>query len=131
MDDSNLSIPVSPKNLSSLLGDIISDYEDGVRTATEDGLDEAEKILIRRMRESSPVDKGDFQKSWKGTKRKYKMVRYVGNTKAVRSKGRNIPLLNIFEYSTTNHAKPFVKQTFENCTDEMARAIVGEIQRKT
>lgn len=130
MDDSNLSIPVSARELSESLNNLLGEYEDEVYKATEEGLDDAEKILIQRMQGASPVDSGDFKKAWKGTKRKYKMVRYVGNTTKVKSKGRNIPLINIFEYSTTNHQKPFVKQTFERCSDELARAVVGALERK-
>jgi hypothetical protein len=128
-EDSNLSIPVSLESLSDSLTEVLAEYEEEVHAATEEGLDEAEKILIRRMKDASPVDSGKFHRSWKGTKRKYKMTRFVGNTKTVRSKGRNIPLSNIFEYSTTNHARPFIKQTFERCSEELVRAIVGAIER--
>lgn len=127
-EDANLSTPISVAQLSSALSDVIEEYGNDVYTATEEGLDQAEKILIRRLSDASPVDSGVFKRSWRGTKRKYKLVRYVGNTKTVRTKGRNVPLTNIFEYSTSNHRKPFMKQTFENCADELARAIVGTLE---
>lgn len=120
---------VSPRSLSNAISDILEEYGDSVVAATDEGLDEAENILIRNLKAASPKKTKRFAKGWKGTKRKYKLARYVGNTKLVHSKGRNIPLSNIFEYSTTNHAQPFIKQTFENSASEMARAIVDAVKK--
>lgn len=120
---------IEPQNLSEAIEGILGAYADEVFQATETGLDMAETILVKRMKDASPKKSGTFRNSWKGTKRKYTGVRFVGNTKSVRSKGRNIPLINIFEYSTTNHANPFVKQTFESSMNEMANAIINEIKK--
>lgn len=116
-------------SISDALSDILEGYADEVFYATESGLDMAETILIRNMKAASPKGKGGFEKSWKGSQHKYKLVRFVGNTKNVRSKGRNIPLINIFEYSATNHAHPFVKQTFESSIPAMVSAITEEIKK--
>ena len=125
---------LSVVDLSNAIEDILSDYADEVYIATEKGLDKAEQVLIRNMKAASPKSSEGqtgkkFVDSWKGTGHKYKSVRFVGNTKSVVSKGRNIPLINIFEHSTTNHAKPFVKQTFESSVDEMKNAIISEIKK--
>ena len=120
---------IDVSGLQGAISDILEQYADDVFIATEDGLDKAEQLLIGNMKAASPSDSGKFKSSWKGTKRKYKGVRFVGNTKNVRSKGRNIPLINIFEYSTTNHAHPFVKQTFESSIDAMKNAIIAAIKK--
>lgn len=121
---------VKPENLQEAVAEILKEYGDVIYKATEDGLSAAEKVLIKEMKGASPKKSGEFLKSWKGTGRKYKMVRYVGNTKTVRSKGRNVPLTNIFEYSTTNHRNPFIKRTYDNSIDKMANAVVAEIEKE-
>lgn len=121
---------ISTRSLSDAISDILEEYGDVVYQTTEEGLNAAEKVLKNKLKQASPKDSGDFRKAWKGTGKKYKLARYVGNTKTVQSKGRNIPLSNIFEYSTTNHARPFVKQTFENSEDEMARAMIDAVKKE-
>lgn len=114
--------------LEDAIMSILQEYGDQVYEATEEGLDAAEKVLIKNLAAASPVKSGEFAKAWKGTGKKYKMVRYVGNAKTVRNKaGERIALANIFEYSTTR-GNPFIKQTFQNSIDEMAAAIVAEIK---
>lgn len=138
MSNSNLTLAVTPDKLEDAIREILGDYEDVIFNATEEGLSAGEKILVKRLKEASPSIKNpppgyikkNFAKNWKGTGKKYKKVRFVGNTTIVRSKGRNIPLSNIFEYSTTNHGKPFIKNTYEKSINEIASAIINEIKKE-
>lgn len=117
-------------DLAVSIEEILEEYGDGVYFATEEGLDEAEKILIKNLKEASPEGKtGDFAKSWKGKGKKYKLRRYVGNTKMVDGKKGPIPLSNILEYSTVR-GKPFIKKTYEKSIPEMRDAIIKSIERK-
>jgi len=106
---------------------LLLEYGDVVYIATEDGLTAAEKVLIKNLKENSPGT-GDFKKSWKSKGKKYKLRRYVGNTKMVEGKEGKIPLSNILEYSETR-GKPFIKKTFTNSINEMAAAVVAEIKK--
>lgn len=121
------NIPVV--TLGSAIAKIIEEYGDTVYYATEDGLDEAEKILINELSAASPVKSGKFARSWKGKGRKYKLQRYVGNTKMVKSKGGKIPLSNILEYSTIR-GKPFINRTHQRSINKMAAAIVATIKKE-
>lgn len=106
---------------------ILKDYAESIYWYTESGLSAAEKILLKKMKANTPKKTGSFRKGWKGTGRKYKMRRFVGNTTVVTGEnGETISLANIFEYSL-NKGRPFIKRTFENSIDEMAAAIVAEI----
>jgi hypothetical protein len=115
--------------LGSAIAKIIEEYGDTVYYATEDGLDEAEKILINELSAASPVKSGKFARSWKGKGRKYKLQRYVGNTKMVKSKGGKIPLSNILEYSTIR-GKPFINRTHQRSINKMAAAIIAAIKKE-
>jgi hypothetical protein len=108
----------------------LSEYGDLVYQATEEGLAAAEKVLVRNLKATSPKKSGEFAKSWKGTGKKYKLVRFVGNSTAVtNNSGEEIALANIFEYSIIR-GKPFIKKTFESSIDEMAAAVVAEIKKE-
>lgn len=88
--------------LGDAITEILKDYGDEVFTATEEGLDTAESILVSALKADTPKKTGKFAKGWKGTKRKYRLRRYVGNSVTVKgSKGEDIALANILEYSTT------------------------------
>jgi len=113
----------------AILG-ILEGYGDLIYQATEDGLDAAEKVLINNLKVASPKASGHFAKQWRSKGKKYKLVRYVGNTETVTSKsGELVALANIFEYSTTR-GKPFIKETFQRSINEMAAAIVAEIKKE-
>lgn len=115
--------------LNDAIMGILEDYGDTIYQATEEGLDAAEKVLIKNLKAASPKKTGQFAKAWKGTGRKYKLMRFVGNTtQVVGKKGEKISLANILEYSTT-HGRPFIKQTYENSINEMASAVVAEIKK--
>ena len=116
-------------NLQAAIGDILKDYGDVIYNATEEGLDAAEKILVDNLKNASPSRTGNFRKNWKGTKRKYKLSRYVGNTTKVKGASGEVALTNIFEYAT-ERGKPFIKKTYESSINEMAAAVVAEIKRE-
>ena len=116
-------------DLAVSIEELLDDYSDEIYFATEEGLEKAEKVLINNLKAASPKDSGDFAKSWKGKGKKYKLRRYVGNTKMVDGKKGPIPLSNILEYSTVR-GKPFIKSTYEKSMPEMRDAIIKSIERK-
>lgn len=116
-------------DLAVSIEELLDDYSDEIYFATEEGLEAAEKILIKNLKEASPKDTREFAKSWKGKGKKYKLRRYVGNTKMVDGKKGTIPLSNILEYSTVR-GKPFIKDTYEKSIPEMRDAIIKNIERK-
>jgi hypothetical protein len=116
-------------DLQDSINEILRDYGDVVYQATEEGLDAAQKVLIKNLKSESPKKTGEFAKGWKGQK-KYRLRRYVGNTTTVLGKkGEKIALANIIEYSTTR-GKPFIKSTYQNSINEMATAVVNTIKRE-
>jgi HK97 gp10 family phage protein len=123
-----MSVSIDINKLDSAISDILKEYGDVVFTATDEALAAGEKVLIKNLKAASPKDKGDYKKAWRGTGKKYKLRRFVGNTTTVISKGKATPLTNILEYSTTK-GKPFVKKTYESNVNEIARAIVNEIKK--
>lgn len=116
-------------DLEIAIEDLLDDYSDDIYFLTEEGLNEAENVLIENLKNASPKDTGEFAKSWKGKGKKYKLRRYVGNTKMVEGKKGPIPLSNILEYSTT-HGKPFIKKTYEQSISAMREALIKTIERK-
>lgn len=121
---------VDVNNLEVAIADILREYGDVVYQATEEGLTAAEKVLINNLKASSPKDKGEYAKSWKGKGKKYKLRRYVGNTKTVPGKSGEIPLSNILEYSSKSPHQGKIKQTYEESINEMAAAVVAEIKKE-
>ena len=119
---------ISVDGFADAVADILRDYGDLVYQATEEGLTAAEKTLIKNLKASSPRDTPDYYKKWKG-KKKYKLKRYVGNTKTVQGKSGEIPLSNILEYSTKSPHQGLIKKTYENSIEEMAQAVVNEIKK--
>jgi hypothetical protein len=123
-------VKIKAEDLQDAIADILRDYGDVVYEATEEGLDAAEKVLIKNLSAASPRGKtGKFAKSWKSKGKKYNLVRYVGNTKTVPGKKGDIPLSNILEYSTIR-GKPFIKDTYYASIEEMAAAVVAEIKEE-
>lgn len=129
---------VNVNNLDAAIVDILREYGDVVYEATEEGLTAAEKVLIKNLKANSP--KGvtreytreytrKYQKSWKSKGKKYKLKRYVGNTKTVKGKNSDaIPLSNILEYSSKSPHQGLIKRTYESSIDEMAAAVVAKIK---
>lgn len=126
---------VKANNLSQAISDILEEYGETVYLATEDALDAAAYALSDELKAETPGDpphKQNFAKRWKvaGAEGKYKLMRFVGNTTVVSDKkSQQISLANIFEYSTVR-GHPFIKKTFENSVDKMARAAVDTIRKE-
>lgn len=126
-----MNIKIRASDLQEAIADMLIEYGDQVYLATEEGLDAAEEVLISELKAATPgknPHKRNLAKGWKGTKRKYKLLRFVGNTVTVDHKGKEVSLINILEYSTL-HGKPFVKETFNSNIDRMAAAVVAEIKK--
>lgn len=114
--------------IDKAIGDILEEYADLTFKVTDKSLDAGAKVLIKNLKAASPKDSGEFAKSWKQGK-KYKLKRYVGNTRMVNGKKGEVPLSNILEYSTGKKARPFIKRTHENSVNEIANAIIEEVKR--
>lgn len=121
---------IDVNNLEIAIADILREYGDLVYQATEEGLTAAEKVLINNLKANSPKDKGEYAKSWKGKGKKYKLHRYVGNTKTVPGKSGEIPLSNILEYSSKSKHQGLIKKTYDLSINEMATAVVAEIKKE-
>lgn len=116
--------------LGDAIGEILEEYNETIFKATEEGLTKAEKVLIRNLKAASPKNTGTYAKSWKGTGKKYKLKRVVGNTVAVRGKkGKEIALSNVLEYSTKSPHQGKVKQVIQGSIEEMARVMVDEVKK--
>lgn len=122
---------VDINNLNVAVAELLEEYGDVVYQATEAGLTAAEKVLIRNLKAASPKGKAkDYHKSWKGKGKKYKLRRYVGNTKMVQGASGEIPLSNILEYSSKSPHQGKIKRTYEQSISEMAAAVVAEIKKE-
>ena len=123
---------IDVNNLEAAIADILREYGDVVYKATEEGLTAAEKVLINNLKASSPKSPGGgkYAKSWKGKGKKYKLRRYVGNTKTVKNKSGEIPLSNILEYSAKSPHQGKIKRTYESSINQMAAAVVAEIKKE-
>ncbi|MDD3040777.1 hypothetical protein [Bacteroides sp.] len=117
-------------NFEATITALLEEYGDIVYQATEDGLTAAEKILVTNLKADSPEDEGDYAKLWKSTGKKYKLQRYVGNSKTVDGKSGEIPLSNILEYSLKSRHQGRIKRVYEASIDEMASAMVAEIKKE-
>lgn len=114
-------------NLAEELKDILNEYSRELYGSKEQALDKASDYMMEKLEQNSPVDTGNFQKSWTRTT-KYKGVRYIGNS-AVGSKnqyGYDIPLSNLIEFSSKG--KPFIRRTFDDNREEIIRIIKGELE---
>lgn len=123
-----MDVKVEIKDLNKAIADILKEYGDIVYQATEEGLTAAEKVLIKNLKASSPKLSKEYSKSWKSKGKKYKLKRYVGNTKSVKGKSGDIPLSNILEYSSKSPHQGLIKRTYESSIDEMAQAVVNTIK---
>ncbi len=120
---------VDPYELAVSIGDILRDFEDDVYEATEEGLTRAEKILIANLKADSPAGTTkQYRKAWKSKGKKYKMRRYVGNTKTVQGKSGEIPLSNILEYGSKSPHKGRIKKVYEESLNQMVDAVKKEIE---
>ena len=115
-------------NLAEELKDILNEYSNELIAQKEVALDKASDYFVKKLEQASPVDTGEFKKSWIRTD-KYKGVRYVGNTALAgkNKQGGNIPLSNIIEFS--KNGKPFIRATFEQNKDKIIDIIVDEMNK--
>lgn len=121
---------VNIDNLELAIAEILEGYGDIIFKATEKGLTAGEKILINNLKADSPKDSGNYAKSWKSKGKKYKLKRYVGNTKTVKGKSGDVPLSNILEYSTKSPHQGLIKRTYESSLSQIAQAMVNDIKRE-
>lgn len=112
--------------ISDAIGEMLEEYADLTFNVTDKALDAGAKVLIKNLKAESPNKTGEFSKSWKQV-RKYKLKRYVANSKMVGEK--EIPLSNILEYSTKKNARPFIKRTYNNSVGEIANAVMEEVKK--
>ena len=115
-------------NLAEELKDVLNEYSNELTAQKEIALDKASDYFVEKLEQASPVDTGEFKKSWKRTD-KYKGVRYVCNTekKKKNKQGGNIPLSNIIEFS--KNGKPFIRATFEQNKDKIIDIIVDDLNK--
>ena len=114
-------------NLAEELKDILNEYSKELYANKEQALDKASDYLMEKLEQASPVDTGEFKRSWVRT-HKYKGVRYIGNS-AVGGKnkyGYSIPLSNLLEFSSKG--KPFIRRTFDENKEQIIRIIKGELE---
>ena len=103
--------------------------------AIAEGIQEGAEVFKKTAQEVSPVDTGEYKKSWKiKPMRKAKFVRYVGNTKKVKAHAKDaeptIPLINILEFSKGKRARPHIGQAINNSKDEIISLISSKIQKE-
>jgi len=126
-----MAVKVDIDNLEVAIADILREYGDVVYQATEEGLTAAEKVLIKNLKAASPEGPSKkYKKSWKSKGKKYKLRRYVGNTKMVPGKSGEIPLSNILEYAEKSPHQGLIKRIYESSIDQMAAAVVAEIKKE-
>ncbi len=118
---------VAVEQLEAALGEILADYGDYVVELTGQALDAGAKVLVRELKAASPRRTGQFARSWR-VKKKYKLRRYVGNTKTVPGPRGQVPLSNLLEYGQ-RHGHPFIRRTYQSSSAAVARAMVEEIKK--
>lgn len=118
-------------DLEKSMAAILAEYADQVYLSTEEGLDAAQKVLIGNLSDGSPKDRGRYAKSWAADKRKYKLMRFVGNTTEVQGKrgGKPVPLSNILEYASKSPHKGKIKRIYDQSIKEMVTAVEEELMR--
>lgn len=114
--------------LDDAIREIMEEYGDIIFKASDEGIDAAAKELARLEKTATPKDSGEAARGWRVQAPRYKLVRFVGNSKTVQGADGEIALMNILEYSTTR-SKPFIKKTFEANIDALARIVMGRIEQ--
>lgn len=122
-------VKITAASLQDAIEDILREYGDVVYEATSEGINAAAKVLVKALKDGSPVKSGKYAKNWKVKAGKSKLYRYVGNAETVPGKKGDIPLSNILEYSTL-HGNPHIKRIYEAAIPEMAAAAVNEIKKE-
>lgn len=121
--------------LDKAIQEITTAYRGAVLNAIAEGVQEGANVFKKSAIDVSPVDTGEYKKSWKiKPMRKAKYVRYVGNTKKVKAHVRDaeptIPLINILEFSKGKRARPHIGQAINNSKDEIIDLISSKIQKE-
>ena len=121
--------------LDKTIQEITSADRGPVLNAIAEGVQEGAEVFKKTAQEVSPVDTGEYKKSWKiKPMRKAKFVRYVGNTKKVKAHAKDaeptIPLINILEFSKGKRARPHIGQAINNSKDEIISLISSKIQKE-
>lgn len=114
-------------NFADQLIPLMERYGKELRELKEQALDKASDFFVDQLVANSPERTGSLKRGWTRTT-KYKSVRYIGNTAltAPDKKGRQIPLINIVEYSSKGH--PFVRRTFEENREKIIDIIKETIE---
>ena len=122
--------------LDKAIAEILQEYGDLVMEAAAEGAMKGADVLVKKLKASSPKQPkstGQYAKKWKrekGKSRGSSVRSYVGNTSTVKgSRGEDIALTNILEYSTESPHQGLIKQTFLENVDKIAAAIVAEIKK--
>lgn len=112
----------------SAIGELIDKAEKDILESIEDGLDEAEAIMIEALKSSSPHDSGEYARNWKSKyqRGKYKRHRYIHNPTRVMYKGKEVPLAAFLEYS--RNGRPHIKRTIQRCKAQILSAIEQKIR---
>lgn len=109
---------------------ISADIEYAVKKQLNIGLDKASDRLVQGLEQNSPSNpkttKNKYKNSWK-VNRKYKNVRYVGNTKTVKGERGNIPLSNLLEVGESK--QPHIRSTYDKMEDELADIVINELNK--
>lgn len=123
-----MSVKIKTDGIELALEDILKNYQDLLTSATEEGLDDAAEIFLKNAESMSPRRTGDYARSWAVKEKKYRLRRYVGNTKAVKGKKSDaVPLINVLEYSAVRGRK-HVQKIFNASLNGMVEAIAKKIE---
>ena len=89
--------------------------------------------MINELKSSSPKSKdgGEYAKAWKSKGKKYKLKRFVGNTKKVKDNQGEIPLSNILEYGTKSPYQGLIKRTYNGAAMKIAQSMIEEIKKES
>ena len=127
-----MSVKIELSDLGKEIANILDEYGDEVYEAVEDGLDAAESTLINKLKSSSPEGKTKkYRSSWKSKGKRYKLKRYVHNTKMVKNGEKDtVPLSNILEYSEDSKHQGLIKRTFDDSVESMSSAFMEAFKKK-
>jgi len=127
-----MSVKIELGDLGKEIANILDEYGDEVYEAVEEGLDAAESTLINRLKSNSPEGKTkQYRAAWKSKGKRYKLKRYVHNTKMVQnSEKETIPLSNILEYSEDSKHQGLIKRTFDDSVESMSSAFMEAFKKK-
>lgn len=101
------------KSIYNGLSKILNEYKYEISESKEKALNEMADFMLSKLKSNSPIGKSTphLRDKW-DVEKKYKNVKYIYNTDTVKYQGRDVPLLNILEFSQL-HGRSFVRSTFE------------------